>query len=171
MTEQSHLRFVLDANVLIDAHRRYYSFDIAPCFWRVLLDLANKGHILSIDRVKQELISSDREDALNIWANSDFNPWFMSTDNEEVFEAYRDIIDWSVGQAQFLDHAKTEFAGVADSWLIAYAKANNCIVVTFEQYNRDKRNKILIPNVCRAFGIGYMNTFEMLRKLNANLGD
>lgn len=169
MTEQ--LRFVLDANVLIDAHRRYYSFDIAPCFWRVLLDLANKGHIMSIDRVKQELVNSDQEDALNKWANSEFNQWFMSTDNEEVFQAYGEVINWSVGQAQYLDYAKAEFASVADSWLVAYAKANNCIVVTFEQFNREKRNRILIPNACRAFGVDYMNTFEMFRKLNASLGE
>jgi len=49
MTES--LRFVLDTNVLVEAHRRYYAFDIAPCFWRVLLKLADRGHIVSIDRV------------------------------------------------------------------------------------------------------------------------
>ena len=169
MTNQ--LKFVLDANVLIDAHRRYYSFDIAPCFWRTLLDLADKGHVISIDKVKQELINSDKEDALNKWANSNFTQWFLSTDNEEVIKAYREVINWSVGQAQYFDYAKAEFAGNADSWLVAYARANDCIVVTHEQYSRDARKRILIPNACRAFGVDCMNTFEMLRKLNANLGE
>lgn len=27
--------FVLDANVFIEAHRRYYAFDIAPFFWMI----------------------------------------------------------------------------------------------------------------------------------------
>ncbi len=169
MTES--LRFVLDTNVLVEAHRRYYAFDIAPCFWRVILEQANKGHILSIDRVKQELINSDREDALNRWAISEFNPWFISTDNVEVFQAYSEVINWSDGQAQYYDFAKTEFADKADSWLVAFAKAYNCIVVSHEEYSKDARRRILIPNVCRAFGIEYMNTFEMLRKLNAKLGD
>jgi hypothetical protein len=165
------LRFVLDANVLIDAHRRYYSFDIAPCFWRVVLDLASEGHVMSIDRVKQELMNSDEEDALNKWANSDFNQWFLSTDSEEVFQAYSEVINWSVGQAQYFDYAKAEFAGIADSWLVAFAKAKDCIVVTHEQFSRDARKRILIPNACRAFGVDYMNIFEMLRRLNAKLGE
>ena len=42
---------------------------------------------------------------------------------------------------------------------------------TYATDNREKRNKIPIPNACRAFGIQYVNTFEMLRKLNATLGD
>lgn len=169
MTDQ--LRFVLDANVLIEAHRRYYSFDIAPCFWRVLLGLANRGNVLSIDRVKQELANSDKEDALQIWANSDFSQCFMSTENESVFKAYREIIDWSFRQPQYYDSAKAEFANVADSWVVAFAKAFKCIVVTQEQFSRDAKKRILIPNACKAFGVEYMNTFEMLRYLNASLGE
>lgn len=165
-----YLKFVLDANVFIDAHRRYYSFDIAPSFWRTLVELAEKGHVVSIDRIKDELLNGDQDDMLSKWATSEFNPWFMPTDNDEVFNAYSEIITWSVVEKQFTDAAKALFASKADSWLVAYAKAYNYIVVTFEQYSRDKRNKIYIPNACRAFGIQYMNTFEMLRELNVNLG-
>jgi hypothetical protein len=164
-------RFVLDANILIDAHRRYYSFDIAPCFWRILLDLAKKGHVMSIDRVREELIHSDGEDKLNKWAVTEFSQWFMSTDNSDVFRAYSELMEWAVEQTHYFDYAKAEFAAIADSWLIAFAKTYNCIVVTHEQFNRDARKRILIPNVCRAFGIEYMNTFEMLRKLKVSLGE
>jgi hypothetical protein len=164
-------RFVLDANVLIEAHRRYYAFDIAPCFWRVLLELADKGHIVSIDRVKDELMNSGQDDALSKWALSKFDHWFASTENQEVFEAYRQLIDWSMGENQYYDYAKTEFAQVADSWVVAFAKAYHCVVVTQEQYSRDARKRILIPNACRAMWVHYMNTFEMLRKLNASLGE
>jgi len=163
--------FVLDANVLIEAHRRYYSFDIAPCFWRVLLELADRGHVISIDRVKDEIIEKGYEDALSKWAKSKFYPWFMSTDNEEVVLAYGEIINWAMEQDQFDDPAKTEFADDADSWLIAYAKANHCTVVTHEGYYKDIKVRIPIPNVCKAFGIPYVNTFDMLRKLNASLGE
>jgi hypothetical protein len=166
MTEQ--LRFLLDANVLITAHRLYYAFDIAPGFWRVLIEQAEKGHIISIDRVRDELIAS--KDALSNWVRSAFGPWFMSTDDEEVFQSYEEIINWSMEQDQFLDYAKAEFASVADSWLIAYAKAYGCTVVTNETYNKEIRRKIQIPNVCEAFGIEYMNTFEMLRKLKVIIG-
>lgn len=47
--------FVLDANVFIEAARRYYAFDLAPGFWESLIHYAKNGRIRSIDRVKQEL--------------------------------------------------------------------------------------------------------------------
>lgn len=101
---------------------------------------------------------------------SEFDPWFMSSDHTEVFQAYGEVINWAMEQDQFLDYAKTEFARVADSWLIAYAKAYGGTVVTNETYNKDIESKIPIPNVCEAFGIQYINTFEMLRKLKAIIG-
>lgn len=31
--------YLLDANVLMEAARRYYAFDIAPGFWQALIQL------------------------------------------------------------------------------------------------------------------------------------
>ncbi|HZK56157.1 MAG TPA: DUF4411 family protein [Desulfosporosinus sp.] len=163
-------KFLLDANIFIEAYQRYYSFDIAPAFWNALQQGAEAGKLISIDRVFQEINSYDDEDRLKLWANNEFSKWFASTDDEAVFNAYREIINWAVNQPQFFDSAKTEFASVADSWLIAFAKAHNYTVVTHEIYSADVRRRILIPNVCRAFDIPYINTFEMLRKLNIRLG-
>lgn len=47
--------YVLDANVFIQAARRYYAFDLAPAFWRALVDHASEGRVQSIDRVLREL--------------------------------------------------------------------------------------------------------------------
>jgi hypothetical protein len=92
-------KYVLDTNVLIDAHRRYYAFDIAPGFWRVLLEQAEKGFVISIDRVKEELTSSN--DVLSDWVKSKFEPWFMSTEDEKVIQSLRSVISWSQEQHQF----------------------------------------------------------------------
>jgi predicted nucleic acid-binding protein len=162
--------FVLDTNVFVEAHRRYYSFDIVPSFWRTLLKHAKDGQVISIDRVKKEISNSSDDDELKKWAIKEFNEWFMSTDNEIVFESYRQIIDWANNQSQYYDYAKSEFASVADSWLVAYAKAYNYVVVTHESYHPDSKRRIYIPNACHAFGVPYINTFDMLRKLKANLG-
>jgi len=35
--------YVLDANVFIEAARRYYAFDIAPPFWESLVQHAANG--------------------------------------------------------------------------------------------------------------------------------
>ncbi|MGR6836697.1 DUF4411 family protein [Syntrophomonas erecta] len=106
--------FVLDANVFIEAYKRYYSFDIAPVFWRALKQKAEAGLLVSIDRIYQEIYQYDDTDQLKIWVNSEFKDFFMSTDSEAVFDAYREVIEWAISQRQFSEAAKTEFASVAE---------------------------------------------------------
>lgn len=160
--------YVLDANVFIEASRRYYAFDIAPLFWRMLIDHANSGQILSIDRVRVELERG--KDQLAEWAKGSFHEHFVSTEDEDIIDAYRKIMVWSQGQAQFSPGAKAEFARVADGWLVAYALAKVCTVVTHEQFNSEAKARIMIPNVCRAFGVKYVDTFQMMRDLRVRLG-
>jgi hypothetical protein len=110
-------------------------------------------------------------DRLKQWANHDFHPWFVSTDDDSVVGHYRAIMRWAATHPRFTNAAKNEFAdaGKADAWLVAYARATNCTVVTHEVYDEDIRKQIKIPNVCAAFGVKYVNTFEMLRALGVRL--
>jgi hypothetical protein len=160
--------FLLDSNVFIEAANRYYAFDIAPAFWQQLLHHAHNGRLLSIDRVKNEL--ARQQDDLSQWANGQFHSYFASTADQEIMRAYADTIQWAYSQAQFTPAAKEEFAQAdnADAWLVAYAKAKGCVVVTHEQYDPNIRRRIPIPNVCRAFGVPYVDTFTMLRQLEVS---
>ena len=56
--------FVLDANVFMEAHRRYYARDICPGFWACLSDHCKNARLLSIDRVRSEIADGD---ALSAW--------------------------------------------------------------------------------------------------------
>jgi hypothetical protein len=156
--------FLLDANIFIEAHRRYYAFDIAPPFWMALIDNAKIGRVLSIDRVFEKELKRGG-DELADWASGSFHEFFASTDDEEVTEAYGEIMIWSQSQIQFTGAAKAEFADVPDSWLVAYALAKDCIVVTHEQFEPEAKKKIKIPNACKAFGVEYVDTFQMMRAL------
>ena len=160
--------YVLDANVFIEAARRYYAFDIAPRFWQILIDHASSGQVFSLDHVKAELMRG--KDELAEWAKNDFHESFVSTENDEVIAAYRRIMIWSQGQAKFTESAKVEFARAADAWLVAYAVAKGCIVVTHEQFNSESKARIKIPNVCQVFGVRYVDTFQMMRELGVKLG-
>lgn len=72
------------------AARRYYAFDIAPRFWEALVEYAERGRLMSIDRVKFE---SDRgRDELTRWANDQFQQWFHPTDRDDVLVVYRQIM-------------------------------------------------------------------------------
>lgn len=160
--------YLLDANIFIEAHRRYYAFDIAPLFWMALIDNAKNDRLLSIDRVEVELKRGG--DELADWASGSFHEFFASTDDEEVIDSYRGIMVWSQGQAQFTGAAKAVFADAPDSWLVAYALAKDCIVVTREQFSPEAKARIKIPNACKAFGVEYVDTFQMMRALRVKLG-
>jgi hypothetical protein len=155
--------FVLDANVFMQASRRYYAFDLAPKFWDSLILHARNGKIESIDHVKNEL---DRgNDELATWAKVSLDFAFISTDDNDVITSYREIMEWANAQAQFTDAAKASFASEPDGWLVAYAKAKGREVVTQEVSAPLARNNIKIPNVCQAFNVPFVDTFEMLRRL------
>ena len=156
--------YVLDANVFIEAARRYYAFDVAPAFWTSLVHHAAQSRIQSIDKIKEELERGNDElaDWIKIGNMSDA---FASTDQEDVINIFSEMMRWVQGTAQFYDAAKAQFASGVDGWLVAYAKAKNCIVVTHEEYHPDAKNRVPIPNVCRAFDVRSVDTFQMLRDL------
>ena len=155
--------YVLDANVFIEAARRYYAFDLAPGFWQSLQDHAGNGDVLSIDRVRNELKKG--KDDLADWAKNHFHSAFASTDDQDVTLSYAEIMNWINNQAQFSDAAKAGFAQGADGWLIAYAKVFGHTVVTHEELAPGDTKKVKIPNICQVFAVRYVDTFAMLRSL------
>lgn len=164
-------RYVLDAGVFIQAARHYYAFDIAPGFWQALIHHAQAGTVLSIDRVKTHEIDKGK-DELKSWANREFQSWFAAAADDDVIAAYVQLMQWAYNQSQFTDAAKAEFAdeGNADAWVVAYGLAKICVVVTQEKFDANIRRKVLIPNVCQAFGVQCVDTFQMLRALGVRLG-
>jgi hypothetical protein len=157
-------QYLLDANVFIEAHRRYYAFDLCPGFWESLIHLHGLGRIHSIQRVKDEFTG---DDALSKWvATVAPASFFHPDDGEDVQVMFGKMMTWVIGNPQFNDSAKSEFASVADGWLMAYAKVHGLTLVTHEVYARDAKKKVPMPNVCKAFGVGYVNTFEMLQRMS-----
>jgi hypothetical protein len=157
-------RYALDANVFIEAKRRYYAFDICPGFWGALLWQEARGQVGSVDRVKAELERGG--DDLWEWASGVMpGTCFASTDVPDVVDVYGQVIAWVQAQPQFRPEAKAEFLASADGWLIAYAKANGFVLVTHEQPAPGARNDVPIPNVCETFRVPLVDTFEMLRAL------
>ena len=86
-------------------------------------------------------------------------------DREDVVAAYAQLMTYVQAQDQYSDAAKAAFADHPDGWLMAYALCEGATVVTHEAPNANIKNKVPIPNVCNAFGIPYIDTFEMLRRL------
>ncbi len=91
-------KFLLDANVFIEANRRYYAFDLCPGYWECLVWHYNGACILSIDRVREEIERGD--DQLNEWVRATMpESCFASCDDAEIIEQYSQIQLWRVNRA------------------------------------------------------------------------
>lgn len=155
--------YIIDTSVFIEAARRYYAFDIAPTFWYSLAYHHRIGTIQSIDRVKYEI---DRgRDFLVFWISIYFS--FESTNNANVVSEYARIMQWAANHPQYDPSAKSDFARAdnADAWLVAYAMAQSCTVVTEEKSAPQARRAIKMPDVCNAHNVQYIDTFTLMRRL------
>lgn len=156
-------KFLLDANVLIAAHRLYYAFDLCPGFWQSVLDGFAAGRIFSTHRVKVELLTGG--DVLSDWVTNELPAGFFVNDaTAAVVAEFAPMMAW-VASKDFLPAARAKFATDADGWLAAAAKHSGFCVVTHETRKEGAKARVIIPNVCEEFGVSYCNTFEMLREL------
>lgn len=157
--------FVLDSNFFIQAHRMHYPMDIVPGFWLKIKELALKGVIVSIDKVRDELHLN--KDELTIWCD-DHLPKDFFKETDIVIDKYIAVTTWVNSKSSHYNAvALNEFLNSteADAWLIAYAIANGSSIVTHETSEPNRRNKVKIPDACAPFGVSCINTIEMFRYL------
>lgn len=159
--------YLLDSNVFIQAHRMYYPFDVVPNFWKKLIELSNNGKILSIDKVKKEICDIGNPDLLSVWLENEISETFF-VNTSSCVDVYAEIALWTDANTHFNQSAKDDFLStdLADPWLIAYAKKNNCIIVTHEVSQPQRKNKIKIPEPCVYFGVRFVSPIEMFRELS-----
>lgn len=157
-------RYLLDANAFIEAKERYYGFDICPGYWSSLLVQHDSRRLFSIDRIADEL--NEQDDVVKQWIRNEVpDTFFKKTEDQADIDKFQEMVNWVYSQPQFTDAARTEFASVADGWVIAYAAINGLVVVTHEQFAPEAKRKVPMPNVCVEFDVEYVDTFSMLREL------
>jgi predicted nucleic acid-binding protein len=162
MTDESQ-KFLLDANVLITAHRSYYAFDICPGFWEAVKASHAGARIFSTQRVLAELRRGG--DALLAWVEADLpEGFFLDDSTSDVISEYAPMMQW-VQTRDFNTPAKMKFATDADGWLVATAKHAGYVLVTHETRS-DAKARVPMPNVSDHFGVSFCNTFEMLRAMS-----
>ncbi|RMZ60404.1 DUF4411 family protein [Chryseobacterium nematophagum] len=159
-------KYLLDSNILIQAHRMHYPFDVFPSFWSKLINLSENNFILSIDKVKKEICEISNPDNLSNWCMNDIRDTFF-VDTSSCVDAYSQIAIWANVNTQYTQNAKDEFlqTDLADPWLIAYALKNNCKIVTYENSDPYAKRKIKIPEPCNHFGVEFTTPIQMMREL------
>lgn len=156
------MRYLLDANVFIQAKNLHYGLDFCPAFWDWLIENNTNNKVASIQKIADEI--ADGQDDLSAWADARGDGFFLPPD-DALLPALADVSTWANSQ-NYEPAAISTFLQVADYWLVAYAKAHNYTVVTHEVPS-DGVRKIKIPNVCLGLSIPCMSPFEMLRRERA----
>ena len=158
--------YILDSNFFIEAHRKSYPLDVATSFWAKVKDLAQKGVIISIDKVKNELYKN--EDDLKQWCKNNLpDNFFHDTTSSSVISIYSSVIGWASASKQYSVTAKDQFlhADEADAWLVSYAATNGSTIVTSEVSAPLSIKNIKIPDVSKPFGVTTITPIDMFRAL------
>ena len=163
-------KYTLDTNALITPYRSYYSFERAPRFWSELMSAMERGDILLIDRVYQELVRTD--DALSNWIKQSEELTVIGTKAQDILEKYSEVLNYVQTNNCYNDKALREWsdAGVADPWLVAVASVQGLVVVSFETPNAglnptNPSSSPKIPDACRYFSVDTVDLFTMMDDL------
>lgn len=93
----SNTKYLLDTNVLIEASKRYYAFDLVETFWQHLAHRSQDGIIKSIDKVKAEIHPENIP--LSNWAVDHPSLW-ESTIAQDTKDKYQQLMEWADASKQ-----------------------------------------------------------------------
>lgn len=153
-------RFVLDANVLMQARREYYHPKYCPGFWEWLRAEHAAGRVFSIEAVRSE-IRKGNDNLLELLPARFFLP-----QPPELARAWTRLSEW-VESLPCTRARKNQFLQAADYELVAHAMASHDIIVTHEKLAATDQGKIKIPNACLALGPASTGLWDLLRRTNA----
>lgn len=149
-------KYLLDANVFIDANNRHYAAAAFPGFWDWLDRASKSGLVASTRAVFDELMR--KEDSLAKWARGR-RDLFLSPSNA-VFSEIDNIVGWAT-KNRYTDNAVAAFSKRADCGIVAQARVEEYTVVTYEHWDA-RAKKVKIPNACRAFNVKCVFPHQML---------
>ena len=159
-------RYLLDANVFIQAKYFYYRFEFCEAFWEWLLDGHEAGLVFSINQVRNELLDGNKEDLVQQWMSEQLPDSFFLPDKKDsaTMSAYGQIMQWATSSNHYTKGAKDEFArgGKADAFLLASAVAYGYQIVTQEKSNPARKNKIMLPDAANNFDVNPIFIYDFL---------
>ena len=156
-------KYCLDSNVFIQAKNGPYGFDIVPAFWDWIDLQVQQDNLITSSEVYKEIL--DGEDELSDWFKYRKDSELFITPNIKVQEIYQNIADYVSANYEVAHYQP--FLTKADPWVIALAKHFEAVVVTLEVLVSPASKQVKIPNICKQFGLKYINTYQMLRDLHA----
>ncbi len=157
------MNYLMDANTYIQAKNEYYNMDVFPGYWVWLDTQFELGNIASVSMVYNELISYG--DKLSSWIKLR-KEHFIDVSDDDTQTVFGDIMSF-ISDGDYTVKDRDVFSSGADPWLIAKASVINATVVTLESMVPGNSKKVKIPNICKQFDVEFINTFRLLRLLEA----
>lgn len=161
--------FLLDSNFFIEAYRTSYPFDVVPSFWMKVKELAEQRKIISIDKVKKELLQN--KDELTDWIIDNLPEDFFK-DTSSVVPNYATLTGWVYSKSgQYSPTAISEFLDVdeADAWLVAFAMTYGNQIVTHEVSKPNSKSRVMLPDAANPFNVICIKTVDLFRALGVKI--
>lgn len=170
-------KYILDTNVYIEAHNKYYHPDVVLSYWDVLKGLGVKDLIKSPKQVKDEL----RSTWLAAWKKE--NKIFLDKDLEgivpffdQVREEYKKVkvAHHAILQREYRGRyvpSRAESLSDPDMFVIAtvlFYKANfssDVTLVTKENDTISGNKPVRIPHLCIPLGIRCIDDFQFVKEV------
>ncbi|MEL6341108.1 MAG: DUF4411 family protein [Myxococcota bacterium] len=151
--------YILDANVLISAQELFYPIAHVPEFWRFVAHHASAGAFKMPEEVFREVTPEDA--VLKKWLKEHKSALVLQDDGyyghlERVIDEYAPDLN------------EVEIARLGrDPFLIAAGVETRGTVVTREiSKPSKKRANRLVPDVCDALGVNWINDHQLIRLMS-----
>ena len=148
------MKYCIDTSAILDGWVRYYPPDVVPGLWEKLENLISNGQLIATEEVLYEL--EKKKDDVYKWAKK-HEKMFVPIDEKiqlivtEILKKHKKLVDTRKNRS------------MADPFVIALAKIENCKVVTGEQPTNNL-DVPKIPDICRAIGISYISLLQLCRE-------
>ena len=158
--------YLLDANVLIDAHQDFYPIDRIPGFWIWLVKMGNEGRIKIPSEIYDE-VAPFNGPLPNWMQQREVRDALVLPERSNIALVQKVL---ALGYAPDLDDVELEEIG-KDPFLVAAALlGEERFVVTREVSKRTQiRAKRRLPDVCETLGVRSITDFQAYKQLNFSL--
>ncbi|WP_291563739.1 DUF4411 family protein [Bacteroides sp.] len=160
------MAYIFDTNIFIRS-KHEMPMDLWLTFWTKIAGMINSGNVFSNIQVKGEIDKGG--DELTDWMKVNVSAGFYIENELDVMVKYGEVMNWAQSNAVYRLEAVSEFATVADAYLVATAAAKGYTLVTNETADPQCRRRVKIPDVCNALGVRFCDLNTVLRELNITI--
>lgn len=155
MPERNKKIYCFDSSAFIDSWRRYYPPVVFSSLWDQFSELIKAERLIVPKEVEKEIKTG----------NDELYNWFKQ--NKSCVQGYTnkqlEVVSEIVNKYPKVSQYHRPRPNHADPFVVALAKIEKCIVVTWEGLNNSSINPA-IPDLCREYNIEFCNPIGLFEK-------